>query len=170
MRILRAFGVLLLVLAAIIVTAVIMGSSLPHEHVATASVVIAAPQDRVWAIIEDIDAQPKWRAGLKAVEALPPQDGHRCWNEIQSGGHMPLCEVSAAPPSSRVIRIADPNLPYGGTWTYDLQPIDAQSSRLTITENGTTGPALWRFIGHYIMHEDYSIKHYEADLQKTAHN
>ena len=81
---------------------------------------------------------------------------------------MPLCEDLAAPPATRIVRIADPSLPFGGDWVYQLQPIDANSTRLTITENGTTGPAFYRFVGHYILHEDASIKQFEADLQKAV--
>ena len=70
-------------------------------------------------------------------------------------------------PTTRVVRIADPNLSYGGIWTYELAPIDANSTRLTITENGFTNTWLFRFVGHYIFHEDSHIKQYEADLQKS---
>jgi hypothetical protein len=40
--------------------------------------------------------------------------------------------------------------------------------KVTITENGTTGPALWRFVGHYVMGEDSQIKQYLADLKRAA--
>ena len=36
-----------------------------------------------------------------------------------------------------------------------------------ITENGFTNGWLFRFVGHYIFHEDTQIKKYESDLQKS---
>ena len=68
---------------------------------------------------------------------------------------------------TRIVRIADQNLPYGGLWTYELAPVDANSTSLKITENGFTNGWLFRFVGHYIFHEDTQIKQYEADLQKS---
>ncbi len=168
MRMLRFIGVLLLLVAVCVVVVLVMGSRLPREHRASASAVIAAPQARVWQIIEDINAQPSWRPGLIAVEALPADNGHRCWTEVQKHMRMPLCEVLAAAPTTRIVHIADPNLAFGGDWVYELQPIDANSTRLTITENGTTGPVIWRFAGHYIFHEDTTIKQYESALQQAA--
>jgi hypothetical protein len=81
---------------------------------------------------------------------------------------MPLCEELSVPPSTRIVRITDPKLPFGGTWTYQLEPSGPNASRLTITENGTTGPALWRFLGHYLFHEDTMIRQYESDVQKAV--
>ena len=167
MRVLKFLGVLFLIVAACLAVVLVMGSRLPRAHTATASAIIAAPQAQVWQTIEDIDTQPKWRPSLLSVEAMPAENGHRCWTEVYKGMKMPLCEDLAVPPSTRIVRVADPKLPFGGAWVYELQPIDASSTRITITENGTTGPALWRFAGHYILHEDTTIKQYEADLQKA---
>jgi len=69
------------------------------------------------------------------------------------------------------VRIADPNLSYGGIWTYELSPglgpTDPNTTTLRITENGFTDGWFFRFVGHYILHEDSHIKRYEADLQKS---
>jgi len=168
MRVVKVLGLLLLLLAMVFLVIYIMGSRLPNAHTATASVVIDAPQQHVWDMIEDVGAQPSWRTGLKSVQMLPPQKGQTCWLETGSMGKMPLCEVLAAPTALRVVRIADPDLPYGGIWTYQLEAIGPQQTRLTVTENGTTGPAVWRFVGHYIFHEDTQIKSYENALQTAA--
>jgi Polyketide cyclase / dehydrase and lipid transport len=168
MRVLKVLGILVLLIVCAVGVMLVMGSMLPHAHTASATVELAAPQTRVWQLIEDIHTQPTWRTGLLSVELTAPQNGHPCWTEIQKHMHMPLCEDLATPPSTRIVRIADPSLPFGGDWVYQLQPINANSSRLTITENGTTGQAFYRFVGHYIMHEDMSIKQFEADLQKAV--
>lgn len=172
MRILlRIVGIVVAVIVLAVVVVLTMGALQPRNHTASATVVVSAPQSVVWQRIEDVQTQPNWRSGLTAVKMLPSQDGHMCWEETSSFGKMPLCEVLAAPPSTRIVRIADSNLPYGGLWTYELSPglgpTDANSTTLKITENGFTGPWFFRFAGHYIFHEDSQIKKYEEDLQKS---
>jgi hypothetical protein len=168
MKILRVVGIVFIVLAVAFLIIFILGAMQPRAHTATVAATIDAPQIVVWQRIEDVAEQPSWRTGLTAVQPLPSQNGHTCWMEIQSHGKMPLCEIVAAAPATRIVAIADTKLPFGGTWTYELTPIDANHTRLSITENGTTGPALWRFAGHYIYHEDTTIKQYESDLQKSV--
>ena len=82
--------------------------------------------------------------------------------------HLPLCEEVTAAPVTRVVAIADPGLSFGGTWTYTLTALTPDSTSVSITENGTTGPAMWRFLGHYIYHEDTAIRQYERDLKAAA--
>ncbi len=165
---LKVLGVFvcLIVLALLVMT--ILGARLPREHTASASATIDAPQARVWQLIIDSGSQSGWREGLKSVEPMPPRNGHPCWKENSTMGSMPLCEVAAAAPTLRVVQISDPNLSFGGEWVYALTPADASRTGITITENGTTGPAIWRFFGHYIFHEDTFIKQYERDLQQRA--
>jgi len=43
---------------------------------------IDAPLDRVWALVEDVEAAPKWQGGLKALRAI----------ERDSEGRAVLCE------------------------------------------------------------------------------
>ena len=167
MRILRFAAIAAAVVVLAVVVVLTMGALQPRNHTASATVVVSAPQAVVWQRIEDVQTQPNWRSGLTAVKILPPQDGHTCWEETSSFGKMPLCEVLANAPSTRIVRIADQNLPYGGLWTYELAPVDANSTSLKITENGFTNGWLFRFVGHYIFHEDTQIKQYEADLQRS---
>ena len=168
MRILRIVGVAVAVVVLAVVVVFIMGALQPRNHTASVTAVINAPQAVVWQRIENVQTQMNWRSGLTAVKILDPQDGHTCWQETSSFGKMPLCEVLVDAPSTRIVRIADPNLPYGGLWTYELRAIDANSTSLRITENGFTNGWLFRFVGHYIFHEDTQIKKYEADLQNSV--
>lgn len=164
----KAFGILALVVVCAVVVMFIMGARLPVEHLASVSTTIAAPQAQVWQLIEDINKQPTWRTGLVRVERVSAINGRQCWTEVQKHMSMPLCEVVVQPPAMRVVLIASTTLPFGGTWTYQLQARDANSTQLVITENGETDPAFFRFIGHYIYHEDTMIKQYEADVQKAV--
>ena len=168
MRFLRLSGYLFAVLLLGVGVILFVGSRIPANHTATASGTVAAPRDRVWALISDVSAQPGWRTGLKSVEMLPGGSGGPCWRELQTGMAMPLCVTAADAPNSRVVAIADPSLPFGGTWTYQLEPDGPASTKVTIREDGVTRPALWRFIGHYVLGEDTEVKQYLTDLQRAA--
>jgi hypothetical protein len=168
MRVLRFLGWLSVVIVVAIAAAAVMGSRLPVEHTASVTDTVPASQQRVWQMITDVAAQPRWRTALKAVTLLAPEGNAPCWAEIQSSMTMPLCADVREEPTRQVVRIADPKLPFGGTWTYVLEPAGADSTKVTITEHGTTGPAMWRFVGHYFMGEDGSIKQYLSDLKRAA--
>jgi len=168
MRLLRFSGYLFIVLLAATAIVMGMGSRLPVEHRAVATAVVEAPVDRVWEMITDVQAQPGWRTGLKGVEMLPAGAEGPCWREVQAWVSMPLCATASEAPRRRVVRIADQRLPFGGRWTYALEAEGPAATRVTITEEGTTGPAMWRFVGHYVMGEDGQIKQYLRDLEKHS--
>jgi uncharacterized protein YndB with AHSA1/START domain len=148
--------------------AFVVGGRLPVSHTAAVTDTIPASQQRVWEMITDVSSQPQWRTGLKAVTPLAPEGNASCWAEVQSGMTMPLCADSSEAPTRRVVRISDPKLPFGGTWTYELEPAGVDATKVTITEHGTTAPAIWRFMGHYFIGEDGQIKQYLGDLKKAA--
>jgi hypothetical protein len=49
------------------------------------------------------------------------------------------------PPRLLRMRIADAELPFGGTWTYEIRPADGGST-LTITEDGEVYNPIFRLI------------------------
>jgi hypothetical protein len=168
MRFLRFLGWLSVVIVVAIIVMLVMGSRVPVQHTVSDAETIPASQEKVWNLITDVPAQANWRTGLKAVNPLPSQNGATCWAEVASGMTMPLCADVREAPVKQVVRIADPKLPFGGTWTYVLEPAGENQTKVTITENGTTGPMMWRFVDHYILHEDGEIKTYLADLKRVA--
>jgi hypothetical protein len=168
MLVLRFLGWLSVLIVLAICTALFMGSRLPEAHTASVTEIVPASEQKVWGLITDVSTQPTWRTGLKSVTILPSENGAPCWAETQSSMTMPLCADEREVPTKQVVRIADPKLPFGGTWTYLLEPAGANATKVTITEQGTTGPAMWRFVGHYVLGEDGSIKQYLGDLKRTA--
>jgi hypothetical protein len=48
-----------------------------------------------------------------------------------------------------VSRIANDDLPFGGKWTYLLEP-DGAGTKLSITEDGFVKPALFRFLSRFV--------------------
>jgi len=114
---------------------VAIGFALPVKHVASRSVKLRRTPEQVWAVIMN-----------------PPQDGVRY--EV----------VESEPPRKLVRRIADRNLPYGGTWTYDIVP-DGDGCSLTITENGEVYNPVFRFVSRFIMGHTATIDNYLKTVQ-----
>jgi len=160
----------LLVVLGVLVTLVAVvagiGALLPREHVATLSARFQQPPEKIWQAISDYPSFTSWRPGLKSVEALPEKNGWPQWKETWSDGTvMPLEMMEFVPPQRMVTRIADPALPFGGTWTYELKP-DGAGCTLTITENGYVNPALFRFMSRFIFGHTSTIDDYLRALAK----
>ena len=122
------------VFAGLIALMAMMGAALPKAHVVSRSAQFQARPDLIWEAITNVEAYPEWRAGVTKVEVLPDHPKKR-WREVTSHGAITFEIAESAPPHHLVTRIADPTLPFGGSWTYQIAPASAGST-LTITENG----------------------------------
>lgn len=153
------------VIAGLIALMAIIGALLPKGHSASRTTVINKPPDVLWQAMTDCAAFPQWRADVKSVEVLPDRDGHRVWREDGKNGKMTLETIEASPPSRLVLKIADPDLPFGGRWTYELQP-SSGGSRVTITEDGEVYNPVFRFMSHVFFSQSSSIETYLKALGK----
>ena len=145
-------------LAGIVVLIAIIGAFLPRDHVASTSASIPAVPEDVWLAITNVAAAPEWR-GLKSVEVLSTPGKPLRWREVSGFGPITFEQEEAIPNKKFVARIADTDQGFGGTWTYEIEPI-ANGSRVTITERGFVTNPLFRFMsrfvfGHYGTQESY---------------
>jgi hypothetical protein len=62
-------------------------------------------------------------------------------------------------------RITDKNLPYGGSWTYEIASTDG-GSELRITERGEVYNPIFRFVSRFIMGHTATIDKTLRDLGK----
>jgi len=152
-------GVLVLLAGAIWV----VGAMLPKDHVATRMAQFKQPPEKIWEAITDVAGMTSWRSGLKAIERRPDRDGKPAWVEKSDMGDMPLEVTEWHPPQHLVTRIADPELPFGGTWTYEIAPAEGGAT-LRITERGEVRPALFRFMARFIFGYTSTIETYLNDL------
>lgn len=119
MRWLKLVGLVLLVVVAGVTVA---GWLLPREHKATRMVRLTggegASPERVFETVAAV--QQPWRGDLERIEELPPVEGRRRWREHWKSGDAILMEtVESRFPGRLVTRIADEDLPFGGTWTFE---------------------------------------------------
>lgn len=153
------------VIAGLVALMAIIGALMPKGHTASRTAVINKAPEVLWQTMTDCAAFPQWRTDIKSVEVLPDRDGHKLWREDGKNGKMTLEAIEASPPSRLVLKIADPDLPFGGTWTYELQASGA-GTRVTITEDGEVYNPIFRFMGRVFFSPSASIETYLKALGK----
>ena len=152
------------VLAGVVALVALIGSQLPRSHAASRQGRFAVPREAVWAAITDIDAFPAWRGDVKKVQRLPDRDGRPVWIEESRSGKITLAVERAEPPRLLVVRIADPDLPFGGTWTYEVAPAPGGCT-LTITENGEVYNPIFRFMARFVFGYEGTLVAYVTALE-----
>lgn len=151
------------VLVGLVAVAWIIGSLIPREHVATRAARFKQPPEKIWEAITNVEGMTSWRRDLKGIERLPGQDGRPAWAETTSFGKMPLEVTEWEPPRRMVTRITDPELPFGGTWTYEVSAAD-DGATLRLTEKGHIKPALFRFMARTIFGYTSTMEQYLKSL------
>ena len=149
-------GILLLlsVIAAI-------GAMLPVRHHATRRARFRQSPEALYAILS---GPPDWRSGVKGYGPLPDQDGKKQWWEQDGHGRkIPFELVEDSPPVRRTVRIADPSLPFGGTWTFAISRVP-EGADLRITEDGEVRNVFFRFMARFVIGHTRSIEVFFRDL------
>ena len=140
---------------------VVIGALLPQKHHVSRTVTLHQPAEMVWNLIS---GPPKWRRDVIKYQELPPHNGHRMWSETDKHNQTITYEaIESVPPRRLVTRIADKNLPFGGTWTYEISP-EGDDCTLTITEDGEVYNPIFRFVSRFIMGHTATIDQYFAAL------
>jgi hypothetical protein len=155
-------------LVGLVAVVVGVGLLLPEKHRASESARFRASPERLWETITDFKAYPTWRGGVSAVEHLPDMNGHPVWKETDAHGEgIPYETVESVPNQRLVRRIADSNLPFGGTWEFVLETAP-EGTTLTITENGEVYNPVFRFVSKLIIGHNKNIHGYLNDLQNKV--
>jgi uncharacterized protein YndB with AHSA1/START domain len=145
-------GVLVAVatLVGLVALVAIIGMLVPREHVAGVTITVRQPPDSVWKVVRDLGGVPQWWSEMKKSERGPDGGGTERWQQDVGGFKMALLIETEEPPRRLVTRIdSPPDGPFGGTWTYDLTPVDS-GTKFTVTERGWIGNPLFRFMSRFI--------------------
>jgi hypothetical protein len=145
----------------------LVGSMLPKGHRASRTVALAAAPAVVFGVITDFARAPEWRRGVKQVEIVTDDSRGRIVREHGRQGVVPYRVEVLEPPARLVMRIADPSLPYGGSWTYELRPSGA-GTEITITEDGQVFNPIFRIMQKLFFSPYATIDAYLDDLRKRV--
>lgn len=151
-------------IVAIVALAFIVGSLLPQHHTVSQTAQLSQPPEKVWATITDIIGFPSWRKDVSKVELMAFNDSQHVWREESE--HQSSITYSADvwdPPNHLVTRIANEDLPFGGSWDYSIVP-SGTGSTITITENGEIYNPIFRLMSR-IMGNTATIDSYLKSLK-----
>lgn len=143
-----------------------IGYSLSQKHTATRETKLAAAPVVVWNTITDFSNAASFRPDLSRVDVLPAQNGMPVWREVdRKSESITFAVVESQPPSRLVVKIAQPDLPFGGTWVYELAPAGAGTS-VKITENGEIYHPIFRLVSHLFLNQAATIEEYLRSLER----
>lgn len=120
---------------------------------------IGAPREVVWARIRDVARHHEWRGDVKRTELESDVGGRSGFREF--GAHGPILYAIDVdePPSKFVTRITDESLPYGGSWTIELEPRGSETD-VTITERGFVSNPIFRFLSKTVFSPTATMQTY----------
>ncbi|UJR87379.1 MULTISPECIES: SRPBCC family protein [Sandaracinus] len=142
----------------------IAGAALPREHTVRVTRAVAAPPERAWTAITDVEHASAWRH-LDRVELLSRAPLR--WREHGEDGELAFIEDAAAREEGRrfVARIDDTEeRAFGGSWTY-LVEAEGEGARVTIIEEGWIEPAIFRTLARWVWGHEASARAYLDALE-----
>jgi hypothetical protein len=120
----------------------IVGLFLPQQHTGRATRGIAAPPDKLWALME---REKDW------FPNTPPT----------------IILEGTQRPTKRISKINDPSLPYGGIWTVTLDA-QANQTQVSILEEGEVYNPLFRFLARFVFGHNTTANNYLQALAREA--
>lgn len=151
-------------LAFLVLALYVVGSFVEREHVATCRARFRQPAEALFAAITDVEGFPAWRA-VESVVRLDPIGGKPAYRETTRQGACVYAVERSDAPRELVLRIADDDLPYGGTWTFVVTPADGGAT-LAITEAGFVKPPIFRTLARFVFGYHATMEQYLGALGK----
>lgn len=153
----------LLILAVIAVgAAFVIGSALPATHEASRSARIETPRQAIFDVLNAPGNYPDWRPDVQRIELL----GDDRFREYGAEEAVTFKIAERFEPARLVIAVDDPEQPFTGTWTFDLQPEGAQGefTRIRITERGEVAHPIYRAMARVMMSPAEGLEQYLRNL------
>jgi hypothetical protein len=147
-----------LALGALVLGIFTLGLALPATREGRAAALIAAPPDRVAAVILDVTAQGAWRSGLGRIEVTP--EG---WREVTARGET-ITFTLVDPGPARIVLAMASDRGWTGEWVATLAP-EGGGTRIVVTERATVRSPLARIIARLLFDPDAFAATYLAELK-----
>lgn len=161
-RVFKIAGGLVATLLALAALVYGVGVLQPQRHTARVERVIAMPVDVVAAHIRDVGDYPRWRKVKVEIGA----DG-ATYVEEMDGDRIAYRLAEPSPGRQFVTTITDPDLPFGGAWTYDLAP-EGAGTRVRIREDGDVRDPVYRFFARFVFGHSGSMNAWLDALEADA--
>jgi len=126
------------------------GRRLPSAHTTTREVVVPAARERVFALLVDVRAIPRWRKTIRRVELLATEPRIR-YREHGAQGALDL-EMLEVTPLSKIVIHSTPTrrMAFEGTWTYTLEN-EGEVTRVRLREEGKVPSPVARVFAAYVL-------------------
>jgi hypothetical protein len=161
----KIFLIVLGVIVLLIVAVVAIGALLPKRHEVARSASFKASPEKLFALIA---GDQSWRPDVKECELIADQNGRQFQRETSKHGETILYELmDEKPPVAIVRRIATENLPYGGSWSFELQPVEG-GTRVRITEDGEVYNPIFRFVSKFVIGQTATLDTYLKAMGKAT--
>jgi Polyketide cyclase / dehydrase and lipid transport len=154
-------------LAFVAILIVIVGAMLPKAHSVSRTARVALPPAALYALLTDVERYPSWRPDVTSLQRRPDRHGMPAWIEGTGGMTIPMV-FEHMEPQLLVARIDSTGLPFGGTWTYRIQPLPGNESALTITEDGEVSNVFFRFMSRFVFGHYATMDAFIRNLQARA--
>ncbi|MBN8577247.1 MAG: SRPBCC domain-containing protein [Cytophagales bacterium] len=153
--------IILVALVALIAIVFLIGYFMPAKHQAIVKETFkGVTPGRIWQAITTAKDYTNWRTDLKNLEVVDSMH----WKETSEHGDVIDYEGQVVKEAEVFMtRIMTKDLPFGGSWTFELKP-SGEDTELTITENGEVYNPLYRFMSRFIFGHDTTLKKYMKNL------
>lgn len=139
----------------------LVGLAQPERHRASISFTLPKPRPVVWAALNNYAAMPSWWPAIRAVRLETRADGEVItWNTDRHGKQIGFRTAEERAPARLVREIVGDDLPFGGTWTYELTEQNG-TTQLTLVEDGFIKPPFFRGIAKFLLKPDATMRDFE---------
>jgi hypothetical protein len=152
------------VLLVLVLGIVAIGAMLPKRHVVSRSASFKASPENLFALIA---GSQDWRPDVKSCEVFD-EGGKQFQRETSKHGETVLYELQQSrPPTAIERRIATGNLPYGGKWSFVLEPENGHTL-VRITEDGEVYNPFFRFMSRFVLGQTATLDAYLKAMGKAV--
>ena len=166
------FGSILLLGGVLFYVLKLMGEQIPVEHTATSYIVVAAPPDKVFDAVADIQSHTEWAKGTTRVHMLPEKDGMQ-QARVHMGRNSFILLRTRCDPHKLIERtISDDHAHFSGTWLYKFAPVAGslegrEGTEVRLTETGRVGnPVARAIMKRFVGYHAYTHRHLESLARK----
>ncbi|KAG9284181.1 hypothetical protein G9A89_022955 [Geosiphon pyriformis] len=160
------FAVFLLIAIPSLVFLVVL--LIPKHHVCKRTAELPLPSHKIWNVITEFGSYPRWRSTVTKVETnLPghiPADGFEWFREFTPSGNTKYRVVDRW--EGRMLKreiVREKGSHVNGSWFIEIEPIDKESTRITITEELTIYKVSMKLVGFYTGH-NRNVDQFLTDL------